>query len=101
MLFNDISLEYYFTIVVIVMTVIASVFYLRDDGIIIVNHEGIKTKIVSDSKSCIKTIKELRLLNPYILGLDCEWIGKNKVSLFQHSFLYFFQINSILVASTY
>lgn len=46
-------------------------------------HEGIKTKIVSDTESCIKVINELRLLNPCILGLDCEWVGKNKVSLLQ------------------
>ena len=83
MFFDDISIEYFFAIGVVLITIIISVLYLKSDSIIIVDHEGIKTKIVSDTESCIKVINELRLLNPYILGFDCEWVGKNKVSLLQ------------------
>ena len=86
MFFNGIvMLEYYVAIVVVSITVIIiSLFtYYTRSRIIIINHEGITTKIVSDTESCIKILNELKDLNPYILGLDCEWVGKNKVCLLQ------------------
>ena len=38
-------------------------------------------QIISDTQSCSDAIKELIELKPSILGLDCEWVGKNKISL--------------------
>ncbi len=40
-------------------------------------------QIVSDTAQCIAALNELSSFNPYLLGLDCEWVGKNKISLLQ------------------
>ena len=40
-------------------------------------------QIVSNTQSCSDAINELIKLKPSILGLDCEWVGKNKISLLQ------------------
>eukprot|EP01084_Bolivina_argentea_P265191 449414_1 len=79
-----ISLEYLIATSAILITIILSFHYfIKKKDNTIVSHDGIKTKIISDTQSCITAINDLKKLNPYILGLDCEWVGKHKVSLLQ------------------
>eukprot|EP01084_Bolivina_argentea_P265190 449413_1 len=79
----SVSLEYLVAIFVILTTIILSIQYTKQRGVIVANHDGIRTMIVSDTASCIQAINDLKKLNPYILGLDCEWVGNHKVSLLQ------------------
>eukprot|EP01084_Bolivina_argentea_P088095 159050_1 len=49
----------------------------------IISHDNIPTKIVSDATSCAIVLNELLSMNPKILGIDCEWVSKQKISLLQ------------------
>eukprot|EP01084_Bolivina_argentea_P081958 148414_1 len=84
MIFNTISMEHVAgVIVVLISTILSIIYYHHKNKTISFQHDSITTKIVSDNVSCSKALREFMSFNPSTLGLDCEWVGKNKISLLQ------------------
>ena len=46
-------------------------------------HDSISVQLICDTESCAKILNQFIKTNPKVIGIDCEWVGNNKISLLQ------------------